>query len=219
MNSKQVLILKCAVFVAVLMLVFPPLVSQEWNGFTRNRGYGFLLSDNNGALINIGLLFAQWVLIGAVTAAIFYVSKQEAVEHSEPKTPIFQKIKNSMNEGWGRSKFWRNIFTGMIVIDVFIALLQKDGTNAGIRAVGWVLLLMIHYIYHFVRAFFGIQQRTQTSFGSSLKRISITVAIITIATISLFLLGKKTDITWERSLNNNEKSTPNYIYIEPEQKP
>lgn len=78
MNKNQKTVLVSAIAIATLMLFFPPFQSVYETG-TFNAGYGFLLAPpkNGYAIVNLGLLLMQWVIVALIGGITFYFLKEE----------------------------------------------------------------------------------------------------------------------------------------------
>lgn len=187
MSGRQILILKCCIGLMIAMLLFPPLVFNGGNGFQRNNGYGFLFSRNDGAVVNVALLFAQWFLVAAISGALMYASSSwtppdQQGQQGQQGQPLIQRAIYAINQGWRRSKFWRSVCLWMIVVDVMVALTQSDNqghaaANSGMRAAGWVLIIALNFFYHAVRAYVGIPDTTATR-KLSLRRVAAVITVI-----------------------------------------
>lgn len=78
MNKNQRIAIVIAVCVATLMLLFPPFLYTTYEGGTFNAGYGFLFIPPKGvAIVNLGLLLMQWVIVGLSGGIAVYLLKKE----------------------------------------------------------------------------------------------------------------------------------------------
>ena len=67
MNEKQRQLLIGVAIVIIGMLLFPPFYATGGGGVTINYGYAFIFSPPNTiSIVNIGLLFIQWLFVVAV---------------------------------------------------------------------------------------------------------------------------------------------------------
>lgn len=72
MNKRQRRVLGGAAAVVVLMLLHAPFFSEGRGGGLR---YGWLFQPPYEARVDVGLLLAEWIAVGIVTAILYYVLK------------------------------------------------------------------------------------------------------------------------------------------------
>jgi hypothetical protein len=76
-NHQQKKTLKICVAVAVLMLIFPPFITQLPHGAVSSEGFGFLLTTKEteishlSPILNLQQLFAQWCMVAVVGVALW----------------------------------------------------------------------------------------------------------------------------------------------------
>lgn len=82
MNKRQRLIVKSALAAVIAAFLFPPFYARLPNGIVTNLGYGFVFdpprfdgSSRFTGAIDIGVLVVEWVLIAAVAAVAWWLSK------------------------------------------------------------------------------------------------------------------------------------------------
>ena len=86
MNSKQKRTIYACIVVAVLMLMFPPMVTQLGDGASFSEGFGFILVPKEStvvsgmAVVNVWQLMAQWLLVVGIGAAMYFVEGKQKVD-------------------------------------------------------------------------------------------------------------------------------------------
>ncbi len=81
MNTKQMKILKIAIGVILLMLIFPPFQASNFfkPGLIDNLGYDFILTPPSSGIVdgtvNIGLLCVQWLGVVIVGAGCIFAAR------------------------------------------------------------------------------------------------------------------------------------------------
>lgn len=82
MNDKQKTTVKTCAVIAVLMLIFPPMVEVFPHGAESSLGFGFILGTTEGGnfngMLNIWQLLAQWLLVIGVGAALYHIQHDPA---------------------------------------------------------------------------------------------------------------------------------------------
>jgi len=193
MNARQQRILFRGILIAFLLLLFPPLVLHYPNGTQRNAGYGFLLAENNGAVVNFLLLFSEWLILTIICWGLIYFDRNWDT-HSIANNINRREIQVAIIEGWNRSKLFRLTCLGAFMFDSVIAIGSngKDHlifSNSLTRAIGWVILLVINFIYHAVRAYRGSSEKKVNNIFS-IKRVTIACILIIMALNSLEKLNR-----------------------------
>ena len=80
MNKKQINAIKTSAVVIGLMLIYPPYRIYGYNSNSSGivaSGYEFIFSLPDRAVIDIFSLLIQWIGVGIVGFAYFYISKDK----------------------------------------------------------------------------------------------------------------------------------------------
>lgn len=89
MNRWQRLILITCALAALLMMLFPPFHFRGAGGIVLNQGYAFVLNppllSYKPASVDVSMLFAQWVGVAAIGAALYFALR--GVNGPPPKLP------------------------------------------------------------------------------------------------------------------------------------
>jgi len=187
-NFKQQKILYATILIAILMLLFPPLVRSYADGAQIGKGFGFLFSANGGAIVNLGLLFAEWFILAAISASLIYLNRNWVSNAVATHSPL-SKALQAITEGWRRSRIFRVICIGAIAVDMLFAITNSEANNQVMvnslsRAMGWTIFLVINFVYHSMRAYRGITEAPNKK-AFSIKRVLI-APLIAVAVIGSF---------------------------------
>lgn len=204
-----------AVVIAIFMLLFPPFVISYPGGAVRNKGYGFLFGENSGAIVNVGLLFAQWFIVISISFGLIYLNRHWTPQTSA-KNPTLSKLLFAITEGWRRSKIFRTVCIGAIIIDLLFVMSyheshNKVSVNFLIRAFGWTIFLITNFLYHALRAHMGMSESIGKS-TFSIKRVLTGLFISFSICIALFVsFSMSTQKPWVRSWSDLKETEPSSI--------